>query len=195
MGYVFEPRAAPIRMTVDYLHRTRDDLSGEIVVESLVPGVPSHLHQARVHLSSTGMRRALALYLEGLTNGTVVNWPGLLEQFCSGVMRRERQGEPFEQAGGREAKNLPPEPPDLVEHLIPAQAITLLYGLGGTGKGWLATFAAVCLATGTPLAGFGTNRATVLYLDWEDHKEILDRRIVRVRDGLGLAEPPTLHYR
>lgn len=191
LGYVYEPPGAGVRLSVDYLHRRSDDLTGEILVESMMPGVPSHLHQARFTLTSTTTRISLAKHLGELTQG-VVGWLPLLEQFCVGVLRREREGEPFTRVGRLPATLTRP---DIIETLLQSGRITLLYGPGGVGKGWLATFAAVCVTTGTPFAGLAVQQGPVLYLDWEDDEETLDRRVKWASAGLDLTTTPEIHYR
>ena len=194
LGYGYKPRGKDVRLRVDYLRERSDEFTGEITVESTLPGIPAHLHQARLNLSSTTARTTLAKQLADLTPGEfkLETWRGLLEQFCVAVLRHERQGEPMVRVG-----RLPgvPRTPDQIQQLLPSSKPTLWYGPYGGGKSWMATFAAVCVQTGTPLAGLHVCQGNVLYLDWEDSAETLNERIQIVTAGLDLDSSPEIAYR
>jgi len=192
LGYCYEPRGSGIRLRVDYLRERSDEFTGEITVESTLPGVPTHLHQARVNLSSTTARDRLAKHLGTLTPKEKLQWGRLVEQLCVAVLRRERQGEPLQRVG-RLIGTL--RTADRIERLLPHGKPTLWYGPAGAGKGWMATFAAVCVQTGTPLAALRVRQGNVLYLDWEDSAETLNERVQVVTAGLDLDAAPEIAYR
>jgi hypothetical protein len=198
LGYVYEPVDADgeprgIRMRVDYLHRRADEMSAELLVESTLPGVPSHVHQARFNLTSTSARTTMAKHLAGVAPSlTQQAWGLLLEQCCAGVLGAERQGEPFQKVGRMPARV---RPPDLVEGLIQSGRPNAIYGPGGTGKGWIATAIAVGIETGTDVGGLRVQPGRVLYLDWEDDAYTLNDRVVLVANGMGITEPPEIAYR
>lgn len=189
LGWVYEPPGTQVRLHVDYLRPHQDELSGEVTIQASMPGVASHLHQARLNLTSTTARATLIKHLLGLTDK--VAWSKLVEQFCVAVIRQDREGEPFEFAGRRPARM---RPPDLVERLLPAGKPTQLYGPGGVGKGIIATAICVCIETGYSFAGLSVAKGRALYLDWEDDVDEFDGRIKMVARGLGI-EPPEIAYR
>lgn len=84
----------------------------------------------------------------------------------------------------------------VVEELLPALAVTILYGDGGQGKSLLAVYLAILIALGRSFAGRAVQRSrSVLYMDGElDATEFL-RRAYRVARGMELEGPPAgLHY-
>ena len=67
----------------------------------------------------------------------------------------------------------------LVYPLVPEGIVTILYGPGGVGKGWIAMLLTKILATGQVPPGVpltASKTGTVLYLDYEDTQENLHRR-------------------
>ena len=122
MGYLYEPvngdgRALGIRLKADYLMRRAGDVTAELVVEATLPGVMPHLHQGRLNLDGTNSKRDLAKVLGEQTD--IVNWRLVLEEFCVGILRAERQGDPGHRAVRRDAQGgLQPD-----ERLAPAREI------------------------------------------------------------------------
>jgi hypothetical protein len=180
-----------VTLKVDYIHRRSDEMTGEVLVEADLPGIPAHVHQARLNLTSTVSRETLVKHLHLKTKDRVP-WRELIELFCAAVLRAEREGEPFLRVG-----QMPyaADPPDLVNLLVPDQMITLLYAAGGVGKGWIATAASVAVENGLSLAGLPAMQRETLYLDWEDTPARLNQRVQMVTTGLRLEDFKPLHYR
>src|SRR5690349_2304577 len=82
LGYVWEAEQYGIRVIADYLRERSDELTAELCIESTLAGLPSHLHQARVNLTSGTSRSALARHLNTLTGKERIPWQQLLERFC-----------------------------------------------------------------------------------------------------------------
>jgi DNA-binding transcriptional ArsR family regulator len=83
----------------------------------------------------------------------------------------------------------------VVDGLVPAGAVTIVYGDSGQGKSFLALYVATCIALGRPVLGLPTERRPVLYIDAELDADEFVRRAYRVARGLGLDRPPVgLHY-
>jgi hypothetical protein len=123
-----------------------------------------------------------------------VNWRTHLEEFCVGILRAERQGEPFVTIGNKPRPVM--QRNFLVERLIPAGRPTILYGPWANGKGWVSVGICVAVAAGIPLAGLRTQQGPILYLDWEDDEDTFSDRVWMVSRGLGLTEPPpNMYYR
>lgn len=115
------------------------------------------------------------------------DWPNLVETACVAALRAHRQGDPFAEAGGTEVA-APEE--YMIDKLLPLGKATQWYGAGGSGKGYLAVLAGVCVETGRPFLGEAVQMGRVLYLDWEDDRATLTRRIQRV--CAGLSNPPVV---
>lgn len=189
LGYVYEPAGKGVRLSVDFIARHRDELTGEIMVATMLPGMARHLHQARFNLSSTTSRATLARHLLTKTPDGTLPWEDLLEAFCAAVLRAERRTSPIVRVG---RLDFGPEPPDTVERLLPSGMATQLFAPGKTGKGWIAWGMAVAVETGWPFAGLTTQRGHVLYLDWEDNAKRANQRVQMVARGMGLPEVPEL---
>lgn len=192
LGFLWALPHIGISLSVDYLRERSDELSGEITVESTLPGFPAHLHQARLNLSSGVSRSQLAKHLLTVTGKERINWPQLIEAFCVGVLRKAREGEPVVMVGRKPGKL---HQHDLIERLLPFGKPTMWYGPQGSGKGWMATAACVCVAAGVPLAGLNVRQGVPLYLDWEDSEDTLNERVQVVAAGMGLTEAPEIAYR
>lgn len=186
LGYVWERPDLGVVLRADYLRERSDELHGEIVVESTLPGMSTHLHQGRINFTATRTKQDLAKHLATLTPRERLDWPALVEQFCVAVQRLERQGEAVVRVGNLPTAN---RAADLIERLLPGGKPTLWYGPQGVGKGWMSAAACVCHATGQPLAGLKVRQGRALYLDWEDDADTLNVRVQAVSLGLEVAAP------
>ena len=74
----------------------------------------------------------------------------------------------------------------LVEGLIPARQVTLLYGDGGTGKSLASLQLCFSAATGTPWLGRVVGRCRSLFITAEDELDELHRRLAAIASGTGL---------
>ena len=83
----------------------------------------------------------------------------------------------------------------IVEGLLPANVLTVLYGDGGLAKSYLAMFLGEHVARGEDLFDRRVEQGPVLYLDWELDEEEQVRRAYQVAAGLGRSSPAEgLHY-
>jgi hypothetical protein len=181
-----------ISIVVERIHSdSRDNLTGEIIVETTNPGTPAHLHQARLNLGSTQARKTIAKHLEERL--PEVDWAGIIEQACTMTLRSYREGEPTVLIG-----NLPPREQSkfLLYPIIYKDMAAVIFGPGGIGKSYLSTLIAICLQTGTSIAGLEPNEVVnVLYLDYETSKEDLNERIQSLKVGMDLPDKAEFHYR
>lgn len=184
MGYIYEPAGLRVRFRADFLKRRGEELHGVLTVESVMPGVQQHLHEATHNFSSMTTRASVAKYLAGFAGD--IDWRRELETFCVSVMRHERTGEPFIEVGQLPVHE---QAPDDLEILLPRNRITWLFGEEGAGKGTLAVAWMVGVATGQGFMHFNATQRNVAYLDWEDDTETMDRRIKAVSAGLNVVAP------
>lgn len=190
LGYVYEPKESGIRFRVDFLKRHGEEMHGVLTVETTRPGVTPHLHEANHNFGSLTARTALAKHLTAIDEG--VPWRQYLESFCVSVMRREREGEPFEAVG-----DLPEHPEEVPQLglLLPYRRITWLFGEEGSGKGTLAVGWMCAIASGLPWLGHAARQGHVAYLDWEDDGDTMDRRIKACCRGMDIDPPTRFLYR
>lgn len=83
---------------------------------------------------------------------------------------------------------------DRISHLVPPfiadNAISMLYGLGGTAKSTIALAVGLMISTGVEIAGlYATRLCPVLYLDWEDDEEVHAERLRALCATLGIETP------
>jgi len=86
------------------------------------------------------------------------------------------------------------KPEYLIQPAWPAGGVTMWYGQGETGKGQLATAAAVCLCAGYNWANLRTKTLGrgLIYVDYEDSYDEFSVRVSRIANALGVPPPPKL---
>ena len=70
-----------------------------------------------------------------------------------------------------------------IERHIPKGSITLVFGKGGIGKTWLLLDMARCIGSGNPFLGFKTNKAPVIFIDFENPLAVLNIRTRTLGDA------------
>jgi AAA domain len=75
-----------------------------------------------------------------------------------------------------------------VEGLLPSEGLCLLLGADKTGKSLLNILLALCTAAGIPFLGKATRQCPVLLVEEEGSEEMLQARVARVANGLGLGQ-------
>jgi hypothetical protein len=165
-------------------------LTGEVLVKTLLPGVPSHLHQARLNLTSTQARRTLARHLEERV--PELDWTAIIEQACVLVLRAYREGEPVvavHDVAPRQGPRFRLDPVILEGHP------NLIFGAGGVGKSLLALYFGVLVSSGHHHNGLSPMPGNVLYLDYETSPEELRERVLAIEAGLGEPGFSNILYR
>jgi RecA-family ATPase len=80
-----------------------------------------------------------------------------------------------------------PNPPAfIIDDWLPAGYATLLAGHGGVGKSGIALHLAACIAAGLPFCGLSIQRRRVMYLSCEDRENVLEWRLKRILERLGI---------
>lgn len=93
-----------------------------------------------------------------------------------------------------------PQPPQrwVIDHLVPAQSLVVLWGPAKEGKTTLALQAGLAVTQGTPFLGYDTQRGTVLLLQFDTPRPELTQILIRLSshglamDGLYLPDPDQL---
>ena len=93
-----------------------------------------------------------------------------------------------------------PQPPQrwVIDHLVPAQSLVVLWGPAKEGKTTLALQAGCAVTQVTPFLGYDTQRGTVLLLQFDTPRPELTQILIRLSshglamDGLYLPDPDQL---
>jgi hypothetical protein len=180
-----------IAIRIDRLYQNgHSSLSGEILVKTLLPAMPSHLHQARLNLTSTSARRTLANHLEERL--PEIDWGAIVEQACVLVLRAYREGEPvvaLQDVAPRQGPRFRLDPLILEGHP------TLIFGPSGVGKSLLALYFGVLISSGHHHQGLSPMPGNCLYLDYEASPEEQHERVMAIETGLGESGFSNILYR
>ena len=177
------------------LREKPDGLHGEVSVQTIDATMvkSGHVHWARLNLSSTSARLALARFLATRVKQGKVDWHSLIEYACTATAQAFREGKP-----AIALSTVPPvlDRPYALFPLLPLGQTCVLYGDGGSGKSYIALSLALSLATlhGLPSGLRPQIQGCTLYLDYETDSQEQSRRRTLLSTGLGLPEPPEVHY-
>ena len=184
-----------ITITISQLRTERDEIKGEALIETNLPGTEPHIHQARFNLTSTTSRKTLQKLCEERLEE--IPWHQLIEIASVTVMRKSREGEPTVQLSQVDHQS---KLQYRINPLFPEGMMSLMYGPGGIGKSYFALWLAAMVDSGLspPNTNLEVEPGNVLYLDYEEDKEALARRYSQIMAGAeGGMEPPTdsIRYR
>ncbi|MFC2027457.1 AAA family ATPase [Chloroflexota bacterium] len=187
--YVFKFTEEALNIRVDRITEKSSNTSGEITILTEAPGINPFIHQARLNLTSTTARNALAKYLN--TRFELDDWAGILEIVCAMVLRKHREGEPVQTVGNLPARD---SSKYRLSPLLVESEPNIFFGPGGVGKSYLACYISVLVQTGTDHHALHPVQGNVLYLDWETSRYEIDERIKAVSRGMSL-EGITIKHR
>ena len=183
-----------IVIRVDRLHSEKAGVYGELLIESVDPGVWPHITgPVHYNLISTNTRAQLKRHLEEVhPSDGVLNWGAVLEQMSYLVVEAHRVGEPPIHMADYTA---PEEVGFRIAPLLQERMPTLMFGEGDTLKSFLATFLCVITRTGTPQAGLHPEPGNILYLDWEEDADTFWHRLDMLTTGMNIAIPEGIYWR
>ena len=136
----------------------------------------------RINIISASAKQGLARDLARRFPSDDVDWSGVIAQVCARATKKWQEGTPagrlidvpFVEAGRF-----------LVDPIIDAEGVTLLFADGGAGKSFLAMALALTVAGGVrPLGMLPEKVGPVLYLDWEAEAHTQQARLFALNDGL-----------
>lgn len=168
-------------------------VTGELLIQTTLPTLPPHLHQAKFNFSDSQPRQRLAKQLEETYQEAV--WPDVLEQVCVRVLQYLRQGEPVKEIWSHEEVK---RPEYLLYPLIEKGQPTICFGEGGSGKSFFGLLVAVTVSlpwVDNPLGLIPSLPGVVpLYLDWEADENTLRYRLKKIANGCDLPAV-VVHHR
>ena len=166
--YILDWDVSKVRAQCRNIREHSDSLTSEITWTFWTGERWAILYRSQMNLNSPTTRGSISKALAERAKFPF-NWRAAVDQLCILVPDSWRAGEPF--VGLNDVEMLP-EPPFLVERLLPEENATVVYGDGQAGKSFFAMGVALAVATGKPVGGrWKVARAgPVLYLDWETSK-------------------------
>lgn len=153
---------------------------------------------SRYTLTSVESKRKLAKLLSERFELLDIDWLGLTIQAFTMVVTAYRVGEP---TVGLKATNTLKPLEYLIYPLLPKNVPITFVGDGGCGKSTIAVFLCTLLLSayndehndlGLKMPDEPIN---CLYLDWETDKDEIEHNLTRFKNGLGIDQDITLHYR
>jgi len=145
----------------------------------------------RVNLASGSSREQLIRSLRNADKS--VDWDTVVKSACIKTLRMQREGTPVVDLS---KVPRPTEPVYTLEKILQAGQFSILYGEKESGKSLCALTGAVAVAEGNDaLLNLRTEPAPVYLMDWETDEETQAIRLAGIMEGLGMREPPAIHYR
>jgi len=173
------------------MERLYEDSRYAVTGEVTVRAHDTHIHQARMNLTSTRSRAEVANACSKRVEGDSYDWTAIIEAASVRVLGRYRQGD-----AAIDLATAVTEPGDrmLIDPVLPKGHPTTIYGLGGLGKSLYALYLSVLVASGASTDRLIAAPGNVLYLDWEADRQETLRRYHEICTGLDI-DPPPLTYR
>jgi len=182
VGVVFE-------FTFEDITHTRSALETELTIVSQGQR-PEEAYFQRINILSSSQRTELRRDLDSIY-GKEYDWTRVLN--TTFAMARKRYGEMDRSVDAAEIEQVA-EASFLVQPLIISDSPNIIFADGGSFKSYLAYSLAVAVATGQRFAGYPTQRARVLVVDYEDNQSNFRRRLRRICDGMGYTLPKNSIY-
>jgi hypothetical protein len=168
-------------------------MSGRVYAKAEVfaPGGDELVSAGLLELSDVRRRSELATDIAKRNGNDEGEWGDTLLAIYTALEERHRADTldifaPVELAAFEE----PPQLKFTVERVAPQGMTTTMYGDSGQGKSTVASWLAMCVATGAPFLGLSTIKGPVLLLDWELTRDLTLGRLYRIARGMGLDRPP-----
>lgn len=181
-----------IRFAFENITEKLHEIWADVTVQQEIPGLTERSFTARLNvLSLSGkvqFRRELGEVFERAVKG---EWAGLVNDACE--MVRKTYEETDRSIVLRDA------PEDLgtghiLHPFVLAHGPMILFGMGGSGKSFIALRIVLAVARGETLFGVKATQANVLYVDYEASADELRRRLEAIATGLGVDVPARIHY-
>lgn len=153
------------------------------------------------HINTAGGKKALVTELDKARPPDIygINWSSIVESSSNLAIDTWRAGDAAVKLSSIPEQPTGTEVQYLVEPIVLLGQPTLIYGDGGSGKSYFATFSAVLTDQQgfvDPSHGLGYVReARVLYLDWETDVDEIASRVRRIHNGLGITSQTGIVYR
>ena len=109
-----------------------------------------------------------------------IEWKDVVENITEETLRIFRQGNEVMKIGSIPDENVPSYH---AYPIIRSDGVNILFGQGAQGKSYISTFICMLVQSGMDHAGIATEQGNVLYLDWEDSWQSVNRRVMALKKG------------
>ena len=138
----------------------------EVVIDvekNLAPERPRRIFRGRLGLlSRSGIKGCVDTCKRRVPD---LAWDDLIDDVCDRALKNQRTRFAPKVVGQKKPSRN--RPAYQVWPLLPSRKTTLLYGMGGIGKSWLALFLCALVDGGLSKCGLNADAGNSLYVDWE----------------------------
>ena len=154
----------------------------EVVIDvnrRLSPERPGRVYRGRLGLlSRSGIKGCVDTCKRKVPD---TPWDDLIDDVCDRALNNQRQRLAPEIVGLQEPERK--RPTFQVWPLLPSRQPTIIYGLGGVGKSWLAIYLCAIVDHGLTVNGLNADKGSSLFIDWETNKGTVDARAWAIKRG------------
>lgn len=162
-------------------------IDSTLLIQVNAPGKRRTQFASRLNLESSSGREGLRRELEGVHGKTDMNWTALISDACSLAAEAWRG---IDTSAELRDVALPEVRQWAVDNFAPENVVTIIFGMGGSGKSYLVADIALCCLYGMPWMGLRTTPVGgVLVIDYEDREDEWRRRVQQIADGHGWPFP------
>jgi len=109
-----------------------------------------------------------------------IEWADVVENITEETLLRYREGNEVMKIGSIQDEGMPSYQ---AFPIIRSDGVNILFGQGAQGKSYISTFICMLVQSGMDHAGIVTEQGNVLYLDWEDSWQSVNRRVMALKKG------------
>ena len=109
-----------------------------------------------------------------------IEWADVVENITEQTLSRYREGNEVMRIGSIQDEGMPSYQ---AFPIVRSDGVNILFGQGAQGKSYISTFICMLVQSGMDHAGIVTEQGNVLYLDWEDSWQSVNRRVMALKKG------------
>jgi len=161
--------------------RTRSP-SAEVIVQVSKKHYPNirneTIYRTRLNLISIQSKTKFVNEMKRLI--PPIEWKDVVENITEETLSRYREGNEVMKIGSIQDEGMPSYQ---AFPIIRSDGVNILFGQGAQGKSYISTFICMLVQSGMDHAGIVTEQGNVLYLDWEDSWQSVNRRVMALKKG------------
>lgn len=161
--------------------RTRSP-SAEVIVQVSKKHYPNirneTIYRTRLNLISIQSKTKFVNEMKRLI--PPIEWKDVVENITEETLFRYREGNEVMKIGSIQDEGMPSYQ---AFPIIRSDGVNILFGQGAQGKSYISTFICMLVQSGMDHAGIVTEQGNVLYLDWEDSWQSVNRRVMALKKG------------